>query len=208
MSNGRRKFERPSSKLLPKKLFIIAVEDKVKEPRYFQILNKIFPQSLIQTKIIEGTSDTSPDKVLVRMKRYLEQKKGELEPYDEAWIVVDKDNWNENQLKQVYEWSKGRDNYNFALSKTKFEYWLLLHFEVGNNIASSRECDIRLKKHIPNYGVNYNFSNITLEQINEAIARAKKRDNPPCKDWPRTTGVTTVYKLVEKIAMGRQGKIQ
>jgi hypothetical protein len=31
-----------------------------------------------------------------------------------------------------------------------------------------------------------------------AVKRARQRDNPPCVDWPHTTG-TTVYKLVESI---------
>ena len=35
-----------------------------------------------------------------------------------------------------------------------------------------------------------------LKAIKHAIERARRRDNPPCPDWPTTTG-TTVYRLVE-----------
>lgn len=40
---------------------------------------------------------------------------------------------------------------------------------------------------------------ITSEQIGNEIRRAKQRDNPPCIDWPRTLGGSTVYRLVGKI---------
>ncbi|HRV24140.1 MAG TPA: hypothetical protein P5046_02880, partial [Sphaerochaeta sp.] len=39
----------------------------------------------------------------------------------------------------------------------------------------------------------------SVSQINDAIERAKNRDNPPCVDWPRTLGKTTVYRLVNRI---------
>jgi hypothetical protein len=39
----------------------------------------------------------------------------------------------------------------FALSNPKFEYWLLLHFNDGTGIASSRDCSDRLKRHLPGY---------------------------------------------------------
>ena len=87
----------------------------------------------------------------------------------------------------------------FALSNPNFEYWLLLHFENGARIASSRDCNDRLKRHLPRYDKGIDASMITRERIEEAIRRAKLRDNPPCADWPRATAGTTVYKLVENI---------
>jgi len=91
MSNTRRKFERPLGKRPYKKLFVIAVEDKVKEPRYFQLFNKLYPQSIVYIECIKGTSESSPTGVLKRMERRL--KREALKPYDEAWVVVDKDGW-------------------------------------------------------------------------------------------------------------------
>lgn len=52
-----------------------------------------------------------------------------LKSSDEAWLVVDKDQWTEEQLRQLHQWSLQQANYGFALSNPKFEYWLLLHFE-------------------------------------------------------------------------------
>lgn len=117
---------------------------------------------------------------------------------DEAWLVVDRDQWEEDQLIQLHAWSQEQENYGFALSNPKFEYWLLLHFEEGNAITSSRTCSERLANYLPYYNKGLDIRRLTLEMIEEAIQRARNRDVPPCTDWPRTTG-TTVYRLVESI---------
>ncbi|WP_350283777.1 hypothetical protein [Nitrosomonas sp.] len=49
---------------------------------------------------------------------------------------------------------------------------------------------------------------ISQEQINDAISRAKKRDHPPCKDWPRTLGQTTIYRLIENILKSSKGFVK
>jgi hypothetical protein len=77
------------------------------------------------------------------MAEYLRQES--LKKSDEAWLVVDKDQWSNEQLEQLLRWAQGSDNYGFALSNPKFEYWLLLHFEDGEGISSSRACLERLK---------------------------------------------------------------
>ena len=58
----------------------------------------------------------------------------------EAWLVVDKDQWTDDQLIKLLEWSQKADNYGFALSNPKFEYWLLLHFEDASGVKNSRDC--------------------------------------------------------------------
>jgi hypothetical protein len=131
------------------------------------------------------------------MKRHLKEEG--LRAKDEAWLVVDMDRWTEDQMAQLYAWSQERDNYGLALSNPNFEYWLLLHFEDGKSIGSSRECSDRLKRYMPEYEKGINARMFTLDKITEAIHRGKVRDIPPCTDWPRSLGNTTVYKLVENI---------
>lgn len=112
--------------------------------------------------------------------------------------MVDKDQWTDEQLSQLHQWSQQKDNYGFALSNPKFEFWLLLHFEDGAGISNSKECSNKLKKHLPGYHKGINDNKISDEMIKQAIKRARLRDNPPCSDWPRSIG-STVYKLVERI---------
>jgi hypothetical protein len=131
------------------------------------------------------------------MKRYL--KSENLKNSDEAWLVVDKDQWTNDQLAQLHNWSQQAYNYGFALSNPKFEYWLLLHFEDGTGINSGPHCTQRLRQYLPDFVKGIDNRKITTAMIDNAIQRAKIRDTPPCQDWPRTIGATTVYKLVENI---------
>ena len=54
------------------------------------------------------------------MKKHLE-KEG-LKKTDEAWLVVDKDQWSDEHLFQLHQWSQQKENYGFALSNPKFEF--------------------------------------------------------------------------------------
>lgn len=191
----RRRFKRSLGKRPYRKLFIIAVEGVKTEPQYFKVFKD--QQSVILVKCLKGNHRTSPPQVLRRIKDYL--KKEALKKFDEAWLVVDKDQWTDEQLMQLLDWSKGAENYGFALSNPKFEYWLLLHFEDGTGIANSRECTARLRRYLPGYDKGINSLKFTRDRIDDAVRRAKRRDTPPCADWPRTIGGTTVYRLIENI---------
>ncbi len=195
MVKRRRSFRRPSRQLVYRKLFVIAVEGMKTEPQYFAIFND--QKSVIQVKCLKHNHDSSPIQVLKRMREYI-MKEG-LRKSDEAWLVVDKDQWTDEQLLQLYQWSLSADNYGFALSNPKFEYWLLLHFDDGTDITSSRHCSEQLKHFLPHYNKGVDARKIARKMIYTAIDRAKIRDTPPCKDWPRFIACTTVYKLVENL---------
>lgn len=191
----RRKFQRPLGQRRYRKLFVIAVEGAKTEPQYFAIFNN--QQSVIRVNCLKGKHNSSPLQVLRRMEDHL--KKEALKKSDEAWLVVDRDQWTDGQLAQLNGWSQAAENYGFALSNPKFEYWLLLHFEDGAGIASSQDCSDRLKRHLPDYDKGIDPRKFPRQTIDEAIRRAKQRDIPPCPDWPRSIGSTTVYRLVENI---------
>ncbi|KPA08800.1 abortive phage resistance protein [Candidatus Magnetomorum sp. HK-1] len=143
MSKKRRQFKRPLGQKSYRKLFVIAVEGAKTEPQYFTIFNN--QQSIIRIHCLKG-AHSSPPYVLKRMLNYLRRE--DLRKKDEAWLVVDKDQWTDDQLIKLLEWSQKADNYGFALSNPKFEYWLLLHFEDATGIKNSRDCVERLKKYL------------------------------------------------------------
>lgn len=194
MPPKRRKFQRQLGERRYRRLFIISVEGLTTEPQYFAIFNDL--DLVIHVDCLKGKNESSPFHVLKRMKDYL--KKNKLSNSDEAWLVVDKDQWTDEQLTKLHAWSKGDDNYGFALSNPKFEYWLLLHFEDGEGITSSRECTEQLNRYLNDYHKGIDARKITRDMIDDAIRRGKDRDMPPCSDWPRSTG-TTVYRLVERL---------
>jgi hypothetical protein len=193
MPPKRRQFQRPLGERRYRRLFVIAAEGGKTEPQYFAIFND---QSIIKVNCLKGKNESSPQQVLKRMEDYL--KKESLRKSDEAWLVVDKDQWRDDQLVLLNDWAQSRGNYGFALSNPKFEYWLLLHFEDGARVSSSRDCSERLRRHLPDYDKGINAAKITPDRISDAIRRARTRDNPPCEDWPRSTG-TTIYRLINQI---------
>lgn len=203
MGINRRSFNRRTAKYSYRKLFVIAAEGKKTEIHYFNFFNT--QKSIIQIDCIKGNNKSSPPQVLKKMAHYLKEK--DFKASDEAWLVVDKDHWTNEQLSKLYRWSKEAENHGLALSNPKFEYWLLLHFEDGKNINSSRECTERLKRHLPSYNKKVDSRTFTQEQIENAIRRAKERDTPQCNDWPRTCGNTTVYMLVQNIIESNQEEI-
>lgn len=195
MTSSRRRFERPLGQLRYKKLFILAVEGARTERLYFAHFND--NSSLVRVECLEGKHQSAPAQVLKRMKAYISRER--LRSSDEAWLVIDKDQWSDEQLETLYRWTQQKSNYHLALSNPRFEYWLLLHFEDGAGVSSVRELTERLRRWLPDYDKGIDMRKIAREQIEEAIRRAKRRDQPPCPDWPRVFGQTTVYRLIERI---------
>lgn len=189
MSN---RFQRRIGTRRYRQMFIISTEGSLTEPQYFQIFNT--DTKVLHVKVLNNTA-SNPGNVLKQIKKYL--RRFDLEYSDQAWLVIDKDQWQDSQIQPLYDWSHTNPMYGFALSNPKFEYWLLLHFENPRGIRSSQACSNRLKHHLPDYDKHINEQKIK-PHIQKAIDRAKRQDTPPCTDWPRTSG-TTVYRLVEKL---------
>lgn len=178
-----------------RRLFIIASEGTVTERDYFLLLDEFHANIRVAT--VKGDHKSSPQDVLNRMEAYLLVQ--EIEKDDEAWLVVDQDAWDDKELMTLYTWTQAGSNRGLALSNPKFEYWLLLHFEEGTGLRNTRDCGVRLKRHLPDYRKRIDRSKFTRENIVLATERANRRDKPKCKDWPRQFGQTTVYRLVQRI---------
>ena len=194
MAHKRRSFRRVTGQRRYRRLFVIATEGTKTEPRYFAIFDN---HSVIHVHCLRDRHGSSPKQVLRRMEEYLKDQ--EIRKTDEAWLVVDKDQWTDEQLSRLRDWARTKENYGFVLSNPKFEYWLLLHFEDGVGIQSSRDCSLRLRRYIPDYDKDVDVRKFTVDMICHAVRRAEARDRPPCADWPRNPGGTTVYRLVKRI---------
>ena len=127
MPRGRRHFRRVPGRRSYRSLFVLAVEGTRTEPQYFSIFNV---KRSVHVKVLTQPGGTDPFHVLKRMERYLSQER--LKASDQAWLVVDKDHWTDEQLTKLHSWAQKHQSYGFVLSNPNFEYWLLLHFEEGN----------------------------------------------------------------------------
>jgi hypothetical protein len=194
----RRPFRRVSETRDYRPVFIIATEGKKTEPAYFRMGIFKSRERPVRVKVLRRGGGSSPEAVLEGMREYLKgyqkKKKG-----DEAWLVVDKDQWKGEELELLHVWSLSDSNRHLAVSNPQFEYWLLLHFEDGRNVSNKSECLRRLKKHIPDYDkARLHEGKFTVTRVRRATKRGKLQDSPPCRKWPDGTG-TTVYRITERI---------
>lgn len=179
------------------RIYLISTEGAVTEPCYFSY----FRSDSIRVECIRARGSSAPKDVLKRMLEKFNRM--QLCEGDEAWLVVDKDRWGEEQLQPLFEWTQQKGQKvvkrGLAVSNPKFELWLLLHFANAHAVKSSAACDIELNKHLKGYK-KYVPSNISADgRVSQAIVRAKEMDTPPCIDWPRKPPGTTVYRLVESM---------
>jgi hypothetical protein len=195
MKTARRKFERPLGERRYRVMFVVAVEGSKTEPDYFAWLNR--SNALVRVHCLPSKTHSSPLQVLKRMREHL--RKDGLAPGDQAWIVVDKDQWTDAQLGELHTWRREHEHFGFALSNPNFELWLLLHFEDAVGVSTARQCAEHLERWLPGYDKGISGGDVTTDGVEAAILRARRRDSPPSTDWPREPGRTTVYRLVEQI---------
>lgn len=197
MAYSRRKFVRPLGERRYRKFYVIATEGARTEREYFEMLNVMLEKNDrdIRIKVINNSKNRSaPNHVLKRMTDYIRLE--QLRKADEAWLIIDKDQWSDEQISPLHQWSQAKENRKLAVSNPKFEYWLLLHFEDGTAVTSGN-CTDRLRKYLPDYDKRIDELKVKPGII-AAINRAKDRDVPARPEWPRNTG-TTIYLLVERI---------
>ena len=196
MSNNSR-FPRPTGTRPYKKLFLLSVEGAKTEENYFRFFNSLgLP---ISVKVLKRqTSKSSPKQVLKEMMKYIGKGSQELKKQDEAWIVIDRNGWPEDQIQKILDWEKKKEKHNVAIRNPNFEYWLLLHFEGGNRVQNPKDCLARLREHLPDYQKNVDMSKITRESFATAIQRAKVRHKNKVETGSKICS-TNVHILVERI---------
>ena len=196
MTQKRRNFSRSTNKRTYKKLFILACEGTKTEPQYFDIFSN---QNIIKIEIINKGHSSTPLQALNEMRKHLET--AELRPDDEAWLIIDKDDWDDRDILSCLHWAGVKPNRGAAISNPCFEFWLVLHFEEGNNINNRRDCIERLRQYLPLYDKRLSTGAITIEQAKSAVSRASTRFKAQPSTWPNNPGQTTVFQLVNKLLM-------
>lgn len=174
--------------------FIIAMEGDSTELDYFSNLQKYCP--LITIKSIRSRHHSSPKNVLRRMKEWL--RAHPLQGQDQAWIVIDRDQWPEDQLFEVKKWVDSHPNHGLALSNPNFEFWLLLHFEHFKGSITPKVCNERLGRYLQDYDKSLNDRDFPLTAIHQAVQRAQTIQLYG-HDWPNQSGTTTVFELVSEV---------
>jgi len=111
------------------KRLLIICEDKKSSKLYFEAFKKDekLKRDLASVSIeVVHPKDHSPVGLVVEAKLKKLKAKRERNPYDEIWIVLDKD-YHAN-IDKAFNMAYA-NKFKIALSVICFEYWILLHFE-------------------------------------------------------------------------------
>ena len=194
MVSRENKLRTPHGKRRHKKIYVIATEGTVTEQEYFELFKRYNSLHVINDK-----SASNPAGVLSLLEDELKMSPP-IPPF-EAWVVIDRNSWKQNEFDLLAAWEGQQANFNYAISNPLFEFWLLLHFEDAKGVTTAKECLRRLKKYLPGYNKRImpyrgKFSN---ERIEAAVMRAKQMDTTPENDCPPSARCTTVYRLVAKL---------
>ena len=152
-------------------------------------------------KTIRFPKDIHPDRrnpaaVLKRFQKALRTE--DFRAGDEAWIVVDVDEWPVGELRELLAWAEGDERCHVAISNPKFELFLVMHFEKGNGCTTAPSVDAALKRHMSGYDKRLRRGQFSVEQVRTAAANARAKRAGCASDIP-DPGMTDVFLLVESL---------
>ena len=150
---------------------------------------------------VQFPRDVHPDRrnpaaVLKRFQKMLRTE--DFRAFDEAWIVVDVDEWDRKEIELLHAWAEGDNRHHVVVSNPKFELFLLMHFEKANGCTTSAKIDAALKRHMPGYDKRLGKRQFSAAQVRSAIAVAQAK-RAGCRDTIPSPGMTDAYLLAERL---------
>ena len=184
-----------------KPVVLLATEGSHTEVVYFQELKKTHRE--VVTVLISGgkPGELNPKRVLKRLRDEVLKHRRNMDwlRSDSAWLVVDTDQWAEEERQEILREARDGD-FQLAASNPCFEVWLLLHFREAwpsatgkdlRELLAANDCLGCFTK------TSYPMARL-LPQTQAAIERARRSDTADLQAWPGS-GSTRVYKAVEAI---------
>ena len=138
----------------------------------------------------------NPAAVLKRFQKALRTEDFRTE--DEAWIVVDVDEWDRREFEKLTAWAQADARHHIAISNPKFELFLVMHFEKGNGCTTAPKIDAALKRHMPDYDKRLRRGQFTASQVRAAAANARSK-RASCESEIPDPGMTDAFLLVESL---------
>ena len=197
-----KKFIRSANTAQVSNLYVVLPEGTKTEQEYFKQIDRLFDENWnngkgYRLKPLKPGANNSPIGLINGINKFLHE--GKFKGDYEAWIVFDRDDWNEADFNAVGLWkSQDPRHHHFALSHPCFEYWLLLHFENVSGCLSAKETEHRLKRHLPNYNKSIPRGFLTIDKVRRACKAARTKYSQSA-DLLNNNG-STVYQLIERLA--------
>lgn len=190
-----------------KKRILILCEDKKSSLLYFKSFrhDDIFKRHLSAVSVeVYHPENYSPLGLVKDAIIRREKEKEEKNPYDEIWVVFDKDK--HTNIREAYELAR-TESIKIAISIICFEFWVLLHY--GFTTMPFKDCDDIIKHIEKNYFAKYKKCSNCFEELRDkiydAIEYAKQVDKSVKNELDRGAKVfelsayTNVHHLVSKL---------
>ena len=162
-----------------KRRILILCEGKKTEPYYFKGIKESEEfkyKSLTMELIIHDTKKNTAKELVKETVEIIKNSKREGDPFDEAWVVFDKDGYTKHP--EAFDTAKNNKKIKIAFSSISFEYWILLHFKyttkafskADNIISEINKCYKKLS--LPSYDKCANNYDILKKHTDTAIKHA------------------------------------
>lgn len=138
----------------------------------------------------------NPSQVLKRFQKEL--RENDFRPEDEAWMVVDVDEWDEGELRDLLSWERSDARHHLAISNPKFELFLLMHFERGSGCTTPARVDAALRRHLPRYDKRLKATQFGRGEICRAVENAKLKRSSCASRLP-AEGMTDAHLLAARL---------
>lgn len=195
--------------------FLIVVEGENTERLYLDAVRDRLKRKPAMVVVYHGTH-TDPEGIVreaIKLKETQKGKagKGTTEPYDQVWVVFDREKKNEPRRTQFPKALQlaGANDIRVAHSIPSFEFWLLLHFEYTT--ASCHDCAAVMKK-LNRFIKNYSKSALPLEDLLSRIRTAMKHAAQCHNHWATAPGdgypSTHVDKLIRELNDSAQAELR
>jgi len=125
--------------------FLILCEGTKTEPNYFNAFKRELPKGIVEIDILGlGVNTLS---ILDEAKKLFDKSKQGTAPYDEVWLVFDRDSFPAHNFDNTIKGATANKFY-CAWSNEAFELWYLLHFEFRNTAMPRNEYKYALNKYL------------------------------------------------------------
>ncbi len=205
--SGRKKSRDPGRPLrAPRKVnqrperrrFLIVCEGEQTEPNYFR---RFATGNAVEVQVVGTRRNTLAVVEEAQRLRVAGEKDA---PYDEVWVVFDKDDFPPDRFNGAIRAAENAGMH-AAYSNQAFELWHLLHFAYTDTALSRRQYEAKLTEHL---GRAYRKNDLMLyddllPRQADALRNAKRLlasypDHNPARDDPCTTVHLLVRALTEK----------
>jgi len=171
--------------------FLIVVEGKATEPSYLGEVRIRLRRKSAQIVVYHG-DHTDPEGIVreaiqLRDKQAEKAKKSANEPFDQTWVVFDRERQNHPRREQLPRALKlaEKNGIRVALSVPTFEFWLLLHFDFTT--AAFDGCDA-VRKALKKFIKDYEKGKLPLDDLMDRIGTAINHAGRCRKHWDTAGG--------------------